>query len=461
MRGLFFSRLVCAGARRGCRTLLLRTSALVARSYLDLLALARVHLIMAKKPLQKTKKNKELKRPEIVLSSDELRELGMIMDRLAVQSPEGESLDNCLRSLRNTLQGREALTLALIEALGKHPSEVSFRAFGLLREMPSGGAGARVVKQAAYRFAQQGFVAAPERPDREVALVAREARESIAYMVMEDESCFVVSALVCSSASSEPMALIAYFTESFDQLSFEVAPSSSKGFKELMERTTRSSPSPPCEIPIWHAARLVFEMLGWSTGNRPALTGTVKRLLEPFLEAGRMPYAYEVMKERGDVAASPQDAGIGPILELLPVRWLLFSEEELRPWREAILTASNSVLVVSDEMKYQRIEELIRKAADAQCVHGKRSFMQRFLEEGALWLYLTRRSAEAASVWRTVQHLARGGIPSENPLVVQLIAASLRRYWPEDFSEDEGHTQSLGAESGLYRSTDSGIIIPR
>ena len=60
MRGLFFSRLVCAGARRGCRILLLRTSAPVARSYLDLLALARVHLIMAKKPLQKTKKNKEL-----------------------------------------------------------------------------------------------------------------------------------------------------------------------------------------------------------------------------------------------------------------------------------------------------------------------------------------------------------------------------------------------------------------
>lgn len=174
-----------------------------------------------------------------------------------------------------------------------------------------------------------------------------------------------------------------------------------------------------------------------------------------------MPYAYEVMKEGGDVAAVPRDADIEPILELLPVRWLLFSAEELKPWREAIVTASSSVLVVSDEMKYQRIEELIRKAADAQCVAGKRSFMQRFLEEGALWLYLTRRSAEAASVWKTVQHLARGGSPSENPFVVQLIAASLRQHWPDDFREDGGLERQLRADAGLYRSTESGIILPR
>ncbi|MHC1741767.1 MAG: hypothetical protein AB9873_01905 [Syntrophobacteraceae bacterium] len=414
---------------------------------------------MAKKSAPK--KNKEIKKAEVGLGSDELRELGMIMDRLAVQSPEGESLDNCLRSLRNTLHGREALTVALIEALGKHPSEVSFRAFTLLKEMELGGVGARVVKQTAYRFAQQGFVVPSVKPDREVALVARETRQSVAYMVMEDEPCFLVSALVYPSGISEPMALVAYYEESFAQLHFDAAPSSSKGFKAFIERTSKSSPSPVCEIPIWHAAGLIFEMLAWSTGNRPALSCTFKRILDPFREAGRKPYAYEVLRKGVDPAVSLLDSDVAPIVKSLPLRWLFFSEEELKPWREAIVTANTSVLVVSDEMKYQRVDELIRKAADALCVADKRLFMQRFLEEGALWLHLTHRAAAADLAWMVAQHLASGSSPGESPLVVQLIAASLHRYWPQDFKADMRSPQELRETSGLYGTTDSGIIIPR
>lgn len=414
---------------------------------------------MAKKSLPK--KKRDLKQPEADLSADELRELGMIMDRLAVQSPEGESLDNCLRSLCNTLRGRETLTEALIEALGKRPSEVSFRAFTLLKEMAPGGAVARVVKQATYRFAQQGFVAPSVSPPRKVSLVAREARQSIAYMGMEGEPCFLVTALIHSSGFAEPMAIVAYFKESFDELRLDAAPSSSKVFREFVEHTSRSSPSPVCVIPIWHAAALVFEMLTWSTGDRPAMTPTVRRLLEPFVEVGRRPYAYEVFGEGGDSEAGFREADISSLFQLLPVRWLLFSEEEVKPWREAVVTASSSVLVVSDEMKYQRIEDLIRKAADTLCVSAKRAFIQRFLEEGALWLYLTKQSAPAILAWRAAQQLASGGRAGDNPLVVQVIGASLRRYWPEDFSPDVKSTQDSRAGSNFYDTTDSGIIIPR
>jgi hypothetical protein len=416
-------------------------------------------LTMTKKSVPK--KKKELKKAEIELSSDESRELGMIMDRLAVQSPEGESLDNYLRSLRNTLKGREALTVALIEALGRNPSEVRFRAFVILRDILEGGKGARVLKQTAYRFAQRGYALPSEKPNRDVSLVASETRQSIAYMVMEAEPCFLVSALVHSGGSSEPMALVAFFKEGFDQLRFEVAPSSNKSFKEFVSRTSRSLPSPMCEIPIWHAAGLILEMMEWSRGSRPASSGTVKRILEPFHEPGRKSYAHEVMKEIADPDGSLRDMDVAAVFDLLPVRWLLFSEQELKPWREAIVTAGSSVLVVSEALKYERTEGLVRKAAEALCVAAKRSFTQRFLEEGALWLHLTHRGQAASSAWAAAHHLARGGTPGENPVVVQLIAESLRRYWPDDFSTGSGTTEDPQAAAGLYDTTESGLIIPR
>lgn len=46
---------------------------------------------------------KKNKNPELHLSNEESQELGMILDRLSVQDPEGTSLDNYLQSLQKVL----------------------------------------------------------------------------------------------------------------------------------------------------------------------------------------------------------------------------------------------------------------------------------------------------------------------------------------------------------------------
>jgi hypothetical protein len=83
------------------------------------------------------------------------------------------------------------------------------------------------------------------------------------------------------------------------------------------------------------------------------------------------------------------------------------------------------------------------------------------LEEGALWLRLTHRLAAASSAWKAAKLLARGGSPGENPLVVQLVAASLTTYWPDDFTSDRRATKDHQPSYELYDTTDSGLIIPR
>ncbi len=407
------------------------------------------------------KKKKEPKRPAVVLETDELRELGMILDRLAVQSPDGESLDNCLRSLRGTLKGREALTVALIEALGKRPTEVGFRAFQVLGDLLEGSQNARVLKQAAYRFAQKGFVKPTDKTSRGITLVGKESRHSLAYLLLEDEPCFLVTALVHSPEAPEPLALVAYFRDGFDWLHLDVTPSSSKAYREFVAKTSRSAEAPLCEIPIWHAVRLVYEMMDWSLDKRPALGGTVKRILEPFREPERKPYAYEVLGDVEAGGAVPTDQDVAVVFDTLPVRWVLFSEEEMKPWREAVVAAETSVLVVSEDLRFERVEGLIRKAADALCVGRKRDFLQRFLEEGALWLQGTRRQEAGASVWRLARHLARGGECGSNPLVYQLVLESMRRYWPGDFETDSRQKEDRRDSSAFYEVTDSGLIIPR
>lgn len=385
----------------------------------------------------------------------------MIMDRLAVQSPEGESLDNCLRSLRSTLKGRESLTIALIEALGRSPTEVSFRAFTILHELLAGGKGGRVIKQTAYRFAQRGFALPPESQAREVALVVGETRRSIAYMAMAEDSCFFVCALVHSPDEPEPLTLLAYFEDDFDRLRFDLTPTSSKGFKELVQKTSQSSGLPLCEIPIRHAARLIFDMIGWTRGERPGMCGSVERLLKPFHDPERAPLAYEVMGGVSGVEARSSDIDVRALSDALPLRWLLLPAVELKPWRELILAAGRSVLVISEEMRFERVEELIRKAAGELCVGARRTLIQRFLEEGALFLHLAGRRVEASSAWAAAQQLARGGDAGDNPFIFQLVAASLRKHWPEDFAAESEPEEAPDDPSGLYRTTESGLIIPR
>ena len=73
--------------------------------------------------------------PEISLTQEESNELQMILDRLEVQDPEGESFTICLQSLKESLKGRENLVAALIERLGKNPSPVGLKTVAALQDL--------------------------------------------------------------------------------------------------------------------------------------------------------------------------------------------------------------------------------------------------------------------------------------------------------------------------------------
>ncbi len=99
---------------------------------------------------------------DLSLTREESDELQMILDRLAVQDPEGESFEGYLHSLRNSLSGRPLLAAALIDRLSRNPGQTGFRTFQTLEKTVETSPYKRNLKQAAYRFSQKGFTAAEQ-----------------------------------------------------------------------------------------------------------------------------------------------------------------------------------------------------------------------------------------------------------------------------------------------------------
>jgi len=413
---------------------------------------------MAKKPDVKSAKKSELE-----LAPEEDRELEMIWDRLSVQNPRGATLESCLRSMKEMLTGREKLVAALIDRLSKRPTEVSYRAFRTLEDLVEDKKYRRFIKQAGYRFGQKGYPSAqPEPEEKTVVLIPKEERKAVAHLVSGEEVFLLVSALVPEGGSSMwPLAISAYAEENFEGLSVYVTESSNRAYREYVQRLAEVSDFKPAEIPIWHAARLFMEMAEYcgERGRTPE-ADTAKRLLQPFLDVERKPYAYSLMADVEHPERFLNAIDVKSLLEKVPFKWLLISQKDLQPYWQRIRDLERPVLVVPNEIQYQRTLEMVGKAAEEICTGALRRLYQRFFEEQALWFKLSDREEPARSCWVVARHLAGTASAGDNPVVRQLVILSMRHYWPEEFEKVDRTGEGDEKPEPFYQS-ESGLILPR
>src|SRR5512136_1421695 len=100
---------------------------------------------MAKqRPSQRTGKGQSL-------SQEEQDQLQMLLDRVAVQDPAGESLKQFLGSVRLVLEQSPAVGLAFVKALGSMTTPVALKALEVFQEIPAAKPLRRAVKTALYR----------------------------------------------------------------------------------------------------------------------------------------------------------------------------------------------------------------------------------------------------------------------------------------------------------------------
>lgn len=409
--------------------------------------------------MSKKQVSKKSKKPEIQLSNEETRELELILDRLSVQSPEGQSLDSYIKSLKQTLESREELVGALIERLAKNPSEVGFRTFSGLKGLIESSRLARVVKQVLYRFQQRGFgVSEKEAGEQRVVLVQSESREAIAHFAPEPEAFWLVSTLIHESGYREPLIITAYPEEGFGIMNVKVAENSHRVYREYIQNISASLSRKPLEIPLWHMAGLFFELIELvGEGEKLGDVERAKQLLRPHYDPERLPYVYDLMP-----ALENPDARVGEIadpdllLKDTAFPWLFPPKEEMLPYQQKIKEIDTSLLVVSPEIQQERSREIVLDAAEKLCSGNRRRLLQRFLEEEAMWLKLSGNPERAMWAWIAAQQLAGGGAASKNIVCLKIIGTSLAYYWPKDFEPEEAPKTT---EDPFCR-TDSGLIVP-
>ena len=394
------------------------------------------------------------------LTGGESQELQMILDRLAVQDPEGESFEGYLHSLRNSVSGRPLLGAVLIDSLSRNPSQTGFRTFQALYETIDASPYKRNLKQAAYRFSQKGFKAAEKisAPEK-VVLIQGEHRKPTAHMCMVPGTMWIVSAFIPEALQGGYALITAFLEDDFATFNVRVAESrTQKLYRDyLQELSVHAIGGRAHEIPLWHAARLFFEMLDFWTGKGSyAHLERARDFLKRYHEPDRRPYVYDLMPEIEYPERHFSELKIEELCEAMDLSWLSFGKEELSPYHEKIKSLDSPLLVVPREVQVERGLDVLHDAAESLCVGAKLFLCERFFEEQAMAFKLSGAEDEAHWAWIIARSLAGPSPVGKNPAVSQLVRYSMRFHWNEDFVSAQETEQPPERE----RRTESGIILP-
>lgn len=407
--------------------------------------------------MSKKQNVKKKSKADIAISQEEADELQMIIDRLAVQNPEGETFDGFLQSLRDSLQERPHMAITLVEKLSRNPSKAGFRTFRTFEPIIEESSYKRYLRQAAYRFSQRGFAeAVSDASPEKVVLIQTETKNPVAHFFLVPGTLWLVSSLVPESGPAHYHLVTAFLEDDYGSFNVRVAEGNQKFYKDYLRRIAQHAGTKGVEIPVRHAARLFFEMLDFCTGKRTDRELEQGRdIFGRFFEPDRKPYVYELMMEVDEPERYLPEIDIAELLEGMDLSWLKFSKEELSEFHEKLNALDSPVLVVSREIQIERSETQIRSACESLCTGKKRHLFRRYFEEQAMALKLSSDEKKANWAWLIAQHLAGESSAGENPVVFQVLMYSLKYYWPDDFKPGKAQP-----EASPERRTESGIILP-
>ncbi len=405
------------------------------------------------------KKKSKTEKQEIALSSDEAEELQMIVDRLAVQDPEGESFERYLLSLKTALGKRPHLAAVLLDRLSKNPSPTAFRTFSALEGIVENSSYRRHIKQAAYRFSQRGFALEKEEtPPKTVVLIQGEEKHPLCNFFLVQGTLWLVSAMVPGGGRAPYSLLTAFLEVDYEALNVKIIETTQKFYREYLRKVSQHAlANKAVEIPAWHAARLFFEMLDLSTSRDTSPdVERARNIFKRYYDPDRKPYVYDLMAEIAEPARHLPEIDITEFLKDMDVTWLRFSKEDVQPAYEKLKDLESPLLVVPRDVQVERREALLSGTAEALCVGDTRRLFQRYFEEQAMGLKLTGFEERANWSWIIAQHLKGDSPAGENPAAYQVVMYSIEYYWPGSIKREQQEPEHRHEE----RRTESGIILP-
>ncbi|HBZ54429.1 MAG TPA: hypothetical protein DEO88_03405 [Syntrophobacteraceae bacterium] len=409
--------------------------------------------------MSKAQKRQKQKHTAALLNPELAQELEFILDRLRVQSPNGASLESYLQSLRSTLAAKEVLVVALMERIDRRFGEVGYRVLQTLHDLFSSKAFRTAYRQAAYRMEQAGF------GDRAVAegvpaavLVPGEVKKPIAHVSpLSPDGHWFLTALLPDDQQVRTM-IFALVGFPFQCEDLRVIASSLGDYRRLQNQLARNFTLPYQEIPPRHAAQVILELMDKGlAGTGYQHEKAARRLVAPLYEPGQSLLGEEFKAEAAGADQPPSDQDARALVTDLPMAGLTFPKEELQPYWDRIRQVDESILVVANSVKEDRVRAIMAEAADWICAGAMRNDLKRFFEEQAGYFHRAGKTQSALSLWKTAAHLQSSQPASRSPVIMEFITTSFYLHWQADFpqvDQEEGEE----VEESTYRS-DSGLIL--
>ncbi len=396
---------------------------------------------------------------DLSLTREESDELQMILDRLAVQNPEGQSFDGYLQSLLSSLSGRPLLAAALVDKLSRNPTLTGFRTCQTLGKAVEDSPYKRSLKQAAYRFSQKGFTAEKSSAPQKVVLIQNEDRKPVAHLFLVQGTMWLVSTLIPDASQGGYTLVTAFLEDDFATFNVRVAESSTqKLYREYLQvLSTHSVRLRGFEIPLRHAARLFFDMLDFRIAKSLDLgIERARELFKRWHEPAARPYVYELMPEIENPEQKFVEIPIEELLKDMDLSWLRFGKDALSPYHEKMKTLDSPILVVPKEIQAERSLGVLQDAAESLCAGTKRHLYTRFFEEQAMAFKLSGLEDKSRWAWIIAGNLAGQLSVAKNPAVSQMVLYSMQFHWPDDLRTPRETETPPERE----RRTESGIILP-
>jgi hypothetical protein len=416
------------------------------------------------------------------LSENERAELSFFMDRLRMQDPQGPSLDNCLKSLKQALSNREELAAALLEALSREGGEVCFRAFCELQGIVRDKRLEKIVRQAAFRFRQKGFpvprgsATPPEAAP--VALIKADSVKNECVMAAAPiHHAFQYTAYAYSRHNAAYGTVVVIVGPAFQCEGLALLHESRRSFRDLARSVAEKFESRIQDIPLGHVARVVEDLaaMGRIPSDHASDLKKVQKLLDQYRLEDPRPYFLQLWERKG----------LGPLRELdedalihfLADQPLVIPADADIPRTTALQAAvkelegiREGILEVPEHIKRERERERVKEITGRLLSRELCRLLGRHWEEYALWLLLEEDIPTAEKVYRLAEHVSAVTEPASSRVMVrylELLMAIRFRFATEDvldqlrdlikpLIEDEEGSEEWKTPSGLY--TPGGLI---
>ncbi len=410
-------------------------------------------------------KGKKKKKRRFQPTESELREVDLIMDRLRVQDPNGESFSNFLHTTKSVLTERRRLAAALLDRLSREGNGVCFQAFCALRDVVSGSQYAKVLRQAEYRFRQRGYTfpedETQDRQPKQVTLVRREVREVECHYVADPRiGVFHYSAYVPVKGETDFAVVVLLLSPPFQAARLFASFGPRKVYKEFLKETSKRLSGSIKEIPVSCMARVFHDL---HRMNRLPSYGMdefyiAKQALSPYFQEDGSSLFRKCFDSEGpertsiDVETLVEDIA-GPFGAAVVELW---NADELKVYAQEMETAQTSVLVVPDHVREQNKLDVLKRAASHLFDPGRREVLARHYEEVSIAFFCNGEQGLAGTYENLARHFREMDDPGESRAACALVD------WAMEFHH--------GIHSGLFRKdpgseeeesprTRSGVIL--